>query len=90
MVQKPDKSAGPFDIANLLELLNSSEGDDAHDARPTGETSLAGPKLIETSSIPEAMSLPAETVDFSVDPQENSDNRFAAHIVYGLSKLKRT
>jgi hypothetical protein len=87
MVQKPPKSASALDIASLLDLLNHSEVDDTSDTQPAAETASSDPT--ETSSLPEVTSTMAEPVDLSVCP-ENSDNRFAAHIIFGLSKLKRS
>ena len=89
MVQKPGKSTSALDIASLLDLLNNSEVDGTSDTQPAAETASASPNPTETSSLPEVASTMAEPVDLSVCP-ENSDNRFAAHVIFGLSKLKRS
>jgi hypothetical protein len=89
MVQKVSKSASALDIASLLDLLNNSEADGISDTLPAAEPASASPDPTETSSLPEIISTMAEPVDLSVNP-ENSDNRFAAHIIFGLSKLKRS
>jgi hypothetical protein len=78
----------------LLDLLNNSEADDTSDAQPLAETvsALPGPAppdLMDSSSLSEVTSTTGQPVDLSVY-QENSDNRFAEHIVFGLSKLKRS
>jgi hypothetical protein len=88
MVQKPPKSASTLDIASLLDLLNNSEADGTSDIQPTAETASEPFDPPEIGSDDELTPAPAEPVDLSVGP-ENSDNRFAAHIVFGLSKLKR-
>ena len=88
MVQKPGKSTSALDIASLLDLLNNSEADGISDTQPAAETASASPDPTGKSSLPEVTSM-AEPVDLSVCP-ENSDNRFAAHIIFGLSKLKRS
>ena len=88
MVRKPGKSASALDIAGLLDLLNNSEADGTSDTEPAAETPSASPDPTETSSPSELTSM-VEPVDLSIYPA-NSDNRFAAHIVFGLSKLKRS
>ena len=88
MVEKPRKSASALDIASLLGLLNNSEADGTSDIQPAAETASAPFDPPEPGSLAEVTSTPAEPVQLSVD-RENSDNRFAAHIVFGLSKLRR-
>jgi hypothetical protein len=87
MVQKPRNSASALEIASLLDLLNSSEADDRSDSEPAGGTTSASPDPLETSSPVELTLTTAKPVDLSVDP-ENSDNRFAAHIVFGFVKIE--
>jgi hypothetical protein len=89
MVQKPPRSASDLHIAGLLDLLNNSEADDRLNAQPPVETASALPHPMERGSLPEVTSTAAEPVDLP-DYPDNADNRFAAHIVFGLSKLKRS
>jgi|HubBroStandDraft_3_1064219.scaffolds.fasta_scaffold1639157_1 hypothetical protein len=94
MVQKPPPPTHTLDIAGLLDLLNNSGADDTSDTQPPAETTSAPPDpappdLIDSRSLPEVTSTTAKPLDLPVYP-ENSDNRFAAHIVFGLSKLRRS
>jgi hypothetical protein len=89
MVQKPGRSAHSLDVASLLDLLNNSEGE-LNETEPVAEEPVIVPASIEVSSVAQVASPKAENADFSSNVPENTDNRFAAHIVYGLSKLKRT
>jgi hypothetical protein len=94
MAQKPPQSADNLDIAGLLDLLNNSGADDASDTQSPAETASATPDpipldLMDSSFPPEATSTTAKPVDLPVYP-EDADNRFAAHIIFGLSKLKRS
>jgi hypothetical protein len=83
MAQKSDNSIGSSDIARLLDLLNSSEaeGENIADAQPAPADAGSAPRVLLSSS---------DQVDLSADSEETVENRFAAHIVYGMSKLKRT
>ena len=76
MAPQSDHAVGPSEIAKLLELLNASEGP------APDEPEVPVPVTTQPVS-PDPVALPD-------DPSsEEIENRFAAHIVQGMSKLKR-
>ena len=82
MAPQSDHAVGPSEIAKLLELLNASEGREE--------------KARQASPAPDELEVPISTQPVSSDPvvlpddpTEEIENRFAAHIVQGMSKLKR-
>jgi hypothetical protein len=86
MAQKSDNFAGFLDMVQLLDLLNSSESHDetADVAQPSIQQVLSNSK--EPSPIP----TPPDMINSPTDPKETVENRFAAHIVHGMSKLKQS
>jgi hypothetical protein len=95
MKPQSDNSAGSSDVARLLDLLNTTErlGEKAEriPAMPAARGAVSqpadGPEAILISAKPPVTPDP---VDLSTDQQEAVENRYAAHIVSGMSKLKRT
>jgi hypothetical protein len=87
MTKTPDNFGSLSDIAGLLDLLNSSEAPDEGATRfePAPETARdaekAAPLTIPLSVRPNSPDVPTDL--------QVSDNRFAAHIVGGMAKLKR-
>jgi hypothetical protein len=83
---------GPVGIELLLELLNASEGQAASGQSPADVPDAAE----EPHNLPPAatMAEPAEAVDVTakvatpVEPIDDVENRYAAHIVRGMSKSK--
>jgi hypothetical protein len=73
----------PSEIAKLLELLNASEEreETSHASQAPDELEVPIPVTTQPVS-PDPVVLPD-------DPSEEVENRFAAHIVQGMSKLKR-
>jgi hypothetical protein len=88
MTKTPDNFGSLSDIAGLLDLLNSSEGRDerAPHFAPAPEAPKATEKAAPLATIVTAR---PNSADIPADLQEVSDNRFAAHIVGGMAKLKR-
>ncbi len=88
MTKTSDNFGSLSDIAGLLELLNSAEilDEGAAGFEPMPDTARdaenAAPLTIPLS---ERLNSP----DVPIDLQQVSDNRFAAHIVGGMAKLKR-
>jgi hypothetical protein len=97
-----EEAVGPLDIAKLLALLNASEDDASQDgAAPgnRGETVLSEPELgAEKIDLQEEVDLHREVLPATAaQPQpvapddpvpQDVENRFAAHIVHGMAKLK--
>ncbi|TMJ48853.1 MAG: hypothetical protein E6G85_23175 [Alphaproteobacteria bacterium] len=90
MTSEPEKAMGALDIKNLLDLLNASEGSGvANDvsAAMVNELELANhpeasiPDIVENPYLPDSLD--------NEFPQGDAENRFAVHIVQGMSKLKR-
>jgi hypothetical protein len=85
MTSRPKLPPGPVGIELLLELLNASEGLAARDASPPKVSDSleleALPPVASEAQSAEAVELPGETTD-------DGENRFAAHIVRGMSKSK--
>jgi hypothetical protein len=88
MAPKSDHLAGLLDMSRLLDLLNNSEGHgentDATQPVPSIQQALSNPG--EPPSVP----APADTDSSPIDPTETVENRFAAHIVHGMSKLRQS
>jgi hypothetical protein len=82
MTPQPDQPLGPSEIGQLLELLNASEErQDAAGNAPEALDEHEGATSI-TSFVE------ADRVALSVDRAGAVENKFAAHIVQGMSKLK--
>jgi hypothetical protein len=83
MAPESDHAVGPSEIAKLLELLNASEGREE-------TASLASQAQDEPEfSIPATTQpVSSDPVGLPDDPSDEVENRFAAHIVQGMSKLK--
>ena len=81
----------PVGIELLLELLNASEGLAARGASPPDVPDAAEPQMLPPAA---TEAEPAEAVDVTakaatpVEPIDDVENRFAAHIVRGMSKSK--
>jgi hypothetical protein len=88
MTKPPDNFGSLSDIAGLLDLLNSSEVPDEGATRfepapePAGDAEKAAPLTMPLNVRPNSPDVPT-------DLQQVGDNRFAAHIVGGMAKLKR-
>lgn len=82
MAPQSDDSIGPLEIGKLLELLNASEL-----REDTADQADQDPQ----DQVPTPAAPPAEPnpVEQAVDQFDAIDNRFAAHIVKGMWKLKR-
>jgi hypothetical protein len=74
----------PSDIAKLLELLNVSEGREG-----TARHASPAPDEPEVPIPVTTQPVSSDPVVLPADPTEEVENRFAAHIVQGMSKLKR-
>jgi hypothetical protein len=88
MAKTSDNFGSLSDIAGLLDLLNNSEGRDERGTQfePAPET----PKEAEEAApLTLPLSVRSNSPDTSTDLQQVGDNRFAAHIVGGMAKLKR-
>jgi|HubBroStandDraft_5_1064220.scaffolds.fasta_scaffold501292_1 hypothetical protein len=88
MTKTPDNFGSLSDIAGLLDLLNNSEGRDegAIQFEPAPET----PKDTEKAApLTLPLNVRSNSPDIPTDLQRVGDNRFAAHIVGGMAKLKR-
>jgi len=84
MAPQSDHAVGPSEIAKLLELLNASEGREetaSHASQAPAEPEVPIPVTTHPVS--------SDRVVLPDDPFEEVENRFAAHIVQGMSKLKR-
>jgi hypothetical protein len=82
MAPQSDHAVGPSEIAKLLELLNASEG-----REETASHASQAPDELEVPISTQPVS--SDPVALPGDPFEEVENRFAAHIVQGMSKLKR-
>jgi hypothetical protein len=99
-----EEAVGPLDIAKLLALLNASEDDASQDgATPgnRGQTVLPLSELEQSAEkidLQEEIDLHPEVLPATAaqaqpvapdDPvPQDVENRFAAHIVHGMAKLK--
>jgi hypothetical protein len=95
MTSRPTRSAGDLDA--LLELLNASEGVVDRDVPPSEVPEPLEPEPLEPESLQpnasEAEAQSADAVEAAVDTSadiknDEIENRFAAHIVRGMSKSK--
>jgi hypothetical protein len=81
----------PVGIELLLELLNASEGLAARGASPPDAPDAAEPPTLPPVT---AEAEPSDAADVTaevstpVEPIDDVENRFAAHIVRGMSKSK--
>jgi len=95
-----EEAVGPFDIAKLLALLNASEDDASQDGATPGNRGQTVLPLSEPEQSAEKIDL-QEEIDLHPevlaqaqpvapdDPvPQDVENRFAAHIVHGMAKLK--
>ena len=97
-----DEAVGPLDMTKLLALLNASEDDASEDdasqdgATPgnRGQTVLPlsepeeSAEKIDQRQVLNATTAQAEFVAPDSPVPQDVENRFAAHIVHGMSKLK--
>jgi hypothetical protein len=97
-----DEAIGPLDIAKLLALLNASEdsttpgnsengatpGNHAKRALPLSEPEQSAEKIDQHQEVLAATTAQAELVAPDSPVPHDVENRFAAHIVHGMSKLK--
>jgi hypothetical protein len=99
-----DEAVGPLDIAKLLALLNASEDDASQDGATPGYRGETGLPLSEPEQgaekidLQEEVDLHREVLTAPAaqaqpvapdDPvPQDVENRFAAHIVHGMSKLR--
>jgi hypothetical protein len=97
-----DEAVGPLDIAKLLALLNASEegatpansedgatlGNHSERALPLSEPEQSGEKIEQHQEVFTATTAQAELVAPDSPVPHDVENRFAAHIVHGMSKLK--
>ena len=88
MAPKSEYLAGPLDMRRLLDLLNSSEGNGYESNEPVPSTEYALSNLEEPP--PGVSSLNTTNSKSPTDPTETVENRFAAHIVHGMSKLRQS
>jgi hypothetical protein len=89
VASKSDRFVVSSDLATLLDLLNSSESrlDSAKDAelqpnRQVDEVPEVGP--------PKILPVGQHSANLASRPQKIVENRFAEHIVHGMSKLGRS
>jgi hypothetical protein len=80
MAPQPDHRDGPLEFAKLLELLNASE---AH-----GNPAVASQEQHELE-VPNSGTTISDPAMLPEDPPDEVENPFAAHIVRGMSKMKR-
>jgi hypothetical protein len=80
----------PVGIELLLELLNASDGLVARDASPPDAPAPAEPETMPVTAEAEHAEAVEATADVEtpVEPTDDVENRFAAHIVRGMSKSK--
>jgi hypothetical protein len=93
-----DEAVGPLDIAKLLALLNASEDDASQDGATPDHRSKTVLPLSEPEQSAEKIDLQQEVLPATaaqaqpVAPDDpvplDVENRFAAHIVHGMSKLR--
>ena len=87
-----DEAVGPLDMTKLLALLNASE--DGATPGTHGETVLPliepeqSAEKIDQHQVLNATTAQAEFVAPDSPVPQDVENRFAAHIVHGMSKLK--
>lgn len=91
MTAQSNKLVGPLDILKLLDLLNSFEAGH-HDGELTESTPRS--EFVE-AEVPAAVSVPgtppaSSPRDLTTDVDQTVENRFAAHVVYGMAKLTRS
>ena len=87
-----NKAVGPMDIKNLLDLLNASEegaapGNNRETVLPLNESEL-GAEEVEQQEVSSATIAQADPGAPDSPVPDDVGNRFAAHIVHGMSKRK--
>ena len=92
-----DEAVGPLDMTKLLALLNASEDDASQDGAspgnrgetvlPLNEPEQSAEKIDQHQAV-NATTAQAEFVAPDSPVPQDVENRFAAHIVHGMSKLK--
>jgi len=87
-----NEAVGPMDIKNLLDLLNASEegavpGNDRETVLPLNEPEPGAEKL-EQQEVLSATIAQADPGAPDSPVPDDVGNRFAAHIVHGMSKRK--
>jgi hypothetical protein len=90
VASKSDKRVASSDIAELLELLISSESssDSTNDAEVWPDDRVD--EVPEAKATSETLSATEDSVNLTTNSQKTVENRFAAHIVNGMSKLYRS
>jgi hypothetical protein len=88
-----DEAVGPLDIAKLLALLNASEegatpGTHGETVLPLSEPEQSAERIDQHQEVFTATTAQAEPVAPDSPVPHDVENRFAAHIVHGMSKLK--
>jgi hypothetical protein len=84
MAPQSDHAVGPSEIAKLLELLNASE-----EREETASHASQAPDELEVPIPVTTPPVSSDPVALPDDRSQEVENRFAAHIVQGMSKLKR-
>jgi hypothetical protein len=84
MAPQSDHAVGPSEIAKLLELLNASE-----EREETASHASQAPDELDVLIPVPTQPVSSDPVVLPDDPSDEVENRFAAHIVQGMSKLKR-
>jgi hypothetical protein len=98
MAPQSGQADGPEEIAKLLELLNASEPPEeteSHVAQVVDQHAQDEQAQDEQMRDEQEAPIPAATQRLSAnpvalpnDPSDEIENRFAAHIVQGMSKLR--
>jgi hypothetical protein len=87
-----DETVGPIDVKKLLKLLNNSESEDGAALGNQGETlsplSQRGQSVEKMDHQKALTAAQAEPAAPDTAVPDDVENRFAAHIVHGMSKLK--
>ena len=87
-----NEAVGPMDIKNLLDLLNASEegavpGNDRETVLPLNELERGVEKIEQQEVLSATIALADPGAPGSPVP-DNVGNRFAAHVVHGMSKRR--
>ena len=90
MASKPNQRAASSEVAKYLDLLNSFEAVDDRTSQGALPPEDERAEAAEFGAVSEAPSAGPDLSNSSVDQDATSENRFAAHIVHGMSKLNRS
>ena len=93
MAPQSDHAGGPEEIAKLLELLNASERleETASHAAQVLDKHVQDEQVQDEHEVPTpetTQRVSSNPVALPDDPSDEVENRFAAHIVQGMSKLR--